>query len=720
MFLSRLLYNKDMREFKPKQNRTKKQAFFKLSKTEAAPFVPKEIEPELPVQSLVEFSEPSEIYEANINFVPENIEQIVQKQQDQINFKGIGAFAFIAIVIVFGFQSAKIIASGLSTKAKVINSTSVALSQLQDAQALVQQKDFLSAEQQFSYAQKNFSEAQKNISSLGLVVNSALKLTPQGKSADALLKAGQSLSEAGINLNNFFALISQVKVSPAGFEAPDGFYGTVNAARKYLDASVVSLDDAKEKLSAVQPSDLPQAYQADYQKYKDTLIVADEAAHQISSLLQLFQQFIGQNQKNILVLFQNNNELRPTGGFIGTYGYFKLNNGKIDSQKITSIYDLDGQIKEKIGAPGAMHNVTPTWALRDSNWFVDFAASARKASNFYEKEAGETPDAVVAVTPDLFIDLLKITGPIYFPKYNLTLTADNFRDQIQLNTSVLYDKELNTPKQMLADFAPLVLQKLSELPAGSHTPLLDALFQNIVKKNILFYDRDPDIQQKFVEYNWAGLINDTDSDYLAIYNANLSGTKTDVDVIQSAKLKSEVQRDGSIVNTLTYTRERQDLIGPSAANVDYARFLVPEGSQLISAEGFQSRQHYGLDTSFKVDADLAAIEQTTSVDSDSGTVISTESNKTVFANWIEVAPGQKVTVTLKYRLPFKIGDSKHFSLLLQKQPGNNPIKLNYQLIQKQPIAWYTPSTLNLNSNSVSYSADLLQDSFLGIVFDDKK
>ncbi|MDB4940230.1 MAG: hypothetical protein JWO40_655 [Candidatus Doudnabacteria bacterium] len=645
------------------------------------------------------------------------------------NFKlrEIRTFAMILIVIIFGFQAAKIIASGLSTKATVLGTTNEALSHLKEAQNLVQQKDFLGAEQQFIFAQQNFIEAQKNISDLGAAVSSLLKLTPQGNSASQLLKAGQQLSEAGIDLDNFYVLSSQIKVSPAGFETPDGFYETMNAAKKYLDNANTNLVAADQNLSSVSQNDLPANYKDQFSNYKEQLNFASNAATQLTELFTLFQQFVGPGQKSFLVLFENNNELRPTGGFIGTYGYFKTIDGKIVSQKISSIYDIDGQLKERIAPPGPFHDATQAWALRDSNWFVDFKQSAIKASSFYEKEAGETPDAVIAVTPDMFVDLLKITGPIDFPKYNLTLTAENFRDVIQLNTSILYDKTTNNPKQMLADFAPLLLQKLGAANDTSKTALLTTLFTNIFEKNILFYDRNPTVQAQFEKYNWAGLIAQNDADYLAIYNANIGGKKTDLDVSQSANLKSEVQPDGSIINTLTYTREHQINLNQPDKNIDYVRFLVPVGSKLISAQGFTPKPHYLANgsanpdpTNYKLDPDLMAIDDSSTVDQNSLTVTSVEAGKTSFGNWIEVDPGQKTTVTVKYLLPFNYGNMKHFSILFQKQPGNNPISLDYILSQPKKIAWYTPNNLGADNGQINFSQDLTEDTFLGIVFDDKQ
>lgn len=640
-------------------------------------------------------------------------------------YQGVGAFLIIAAVIGLTFQGVSIVASGLNTKGMVLGTATDAVGHLTEAKDLIAQKDFLGAEQQFEFAQKNFIQAKEDVDSMGLLLAAVLKVTPQGKTATHLLNAGEQLSLAGMDFNNFYQLTTQVHTGADGLSAPDGFYYTVNAAKKYLSKADTELQQASAQLSDVDPGQLPGGYQLQYDQYKEKLGLALQGADQLTRLLDLFQQFIGNGPKSILVLFENNNELRPGGGFIGTYGFFKLNDGKIISQKISSVYDLDGQITDKIAPPGPFHDLTDHWGLRDSNWFADFSSSAKKSSMFYDMVGHETPDAVIAVTPDLFVDMLRVLGPVYMQQYNLTLSADNFRDQVQLNTSVLYDKSANKPKQMLADFAPLFLQAMSRANDQSHSELLAVLLNNLYKKNILFYDRDPSIEQGFQNYNWAGQIASTDRDYFAVVNANLGGKKTDLDIGQSADIKSEVQSDGSIINTLTYSRSHKLNFNQFDKNIDFVRFLVPQGSTLVSAQGFVAKPFYQADGKgylqqlgqpFMIDPDLQAFDRTESFDTVSSTTTGQESGKTFFGGWMEVAPGESQTVTLRYKLPFKISDSRKYSLLLQKQPGSTPVHLSYSLNSGNDAVWYEPQNLVQKAGKISYNQDLLNDTLIGLVF----
>src|SRR3989338_4365332 len=50
-------------------------------------------------------------------------------------------------------------------------------------------------------------------------------------------------------------------------------------------------------------------------------------------------------KKTYLVLFQNNLEIRPTGGFIGSYGLLTIEDGHVSDFRIFDVYQADGQLK---------------------------------------------------------------------------------------------------------------------------------------------------------------------------------------------------------------------------------------------------------------------------------------------------------------------------------------------------------------------------------------
>jgi hypothetical protein len=121
---------------------------------------------------------------------------------------------------------------------------------------------------------------------------------------------------------------------------------------------------------------------------------------------------------------------------------------------------------------------------------------------------------------------------------------------------------------------------------------------------------------------------------------------------------------------------------------------VPEGSVLLSSSGWRAPAPEYLqqrpEASWQRNP-LLINEEAAATDPESNTKIYTENDKTVFANWLMVDPGETGVITLTYRLPFNFfmkpdkpdgwlarinallnPETKTlypYSLLVQKQPG---------------------------------------------------
>jgi len=63
-------------------------------------------------------------------------------------------------------------------------------------------------------------------------------------------------------------------------------------------------------------------------------------------------------------------ELRPGGGFIGSYGILTMDKGKVSDFKIHDVYDADGKLKASIEPqfPVRRYLKLPHLFLRDSNF----------------------------------------------------------------------------------------------------------------------------------------------------------------------------------------------------------------------------------------------------------------------------------------------------------------------------------------------------------------
>ncbi len=643
---------------------------------------------------------------------------------------GFAGAGFIIWLVIFGMSLA---GQGLMAKSNILSSALQAYKAMLAAKDSASRFDFSGAQVNFDQAYQNFWQAEQELNKMGRSLIYVLEKLPGGSvvgSGAALVEAGENLSKAGSS----FAKIADVFVSQnlgsSLISGSESLTKKIIEVQQEIEAAKTALTLANDNLNHVNPADLPGDLQGSVDSLKQKMPVVVQAASQLKNWSNIFLEILGhQRAKKYLLIFQNNSEARPTGGFVGTYGVLDLDEGQIKNLFIDGIFNLDGQLYEKIIPPKPIQKISTAWSTHDANWFADFSTSAKKIMWFYEKAGGTTPDGVISLTPTVIERLLAITGPIEMPEYGVTLNQDNFLDVMQYKAEVDYDQAQNQPKKILADFAPKFLEKLmGALPQNSHQ-ILDVIFQALQEKHILFYFSDAALEKVFEEQGWAGNILSTDKDYLSVVNTNINGFKTDKVVEQKIEHQSAVQPDGAIVDTVKITRAHHG--GQSQydwynrVNADYLRVYVPLGSKLLSAQG-QTLEAYSAPVDyqklgFQADSDVAAQEQNMTIDSNSGTQIFSESGKTVFANWAYVSPAETVEITYQYLLPFKLNlatDNFSWSLLAQKQSGSTSSGFEsiLQLPREFKINWQYPANLQISGSQIKFSGDLQTDEFYGMVF----
>jgi len=360
-----------------------------------------------------------------------------------------------------------------------------------------------------------------------------------------------------------------------------------------------------------------------------------------------------------LILFQNNAEIRSSGGFIGSYAVADIRNWEIkDLSFNTNIIKLDRQFTDKnyvpAPAPLAKFLKGQSWALRDSNYDASFPEAAEDILNFYSRETGDSVDGIIALNAQVMIDLLKMTGPIYLDQYKLAVSADNFYDVTQYQVEKAYFENpqnwvINEPKTFLKDLYPAIVKKA----LANKIEFLTLLQKELKQKEIIFYFRDPAKEQIACQQNWAGKIptkqelkdwfeTNQEVDYLYINSNSYSGDKSSLKIKENLDYRLQTRFDGKLQADLKITRSHLgSYVWPDGPNDNWLRVFVPEGSLLLAAK------LNGKDISQAV-------------------TVGTEAEKTFFGFRVLTNPGQANILEFSYLLPFKNGE---YHLLVQKQPG---------------------------------------------------
>lgn len=430
-------------------------------------------------------------------------------------------------------------------------------------------------------------------------------------------------------------------------------------------------------------------------------------ADSVDDDLKFFNWFSGQDKERVyLVFFQNNSELRPTGGFWGSYGLLHVFQGKITSLVIDDIYHLDDKtlkVAPRIPPKQLTEYLSvDRWFMRDLNWWPDFGVSASSAAKFYTfLSNNQQIDGVIGVTPDLITDLLKKFGSLEID--GQTFEPDNFLAKTQYQVSVAYkDQGISSwdRKDFLTQLATQLIDKIS-LTKKSATPQdwkewYDFWQKVTAEKSVLLYSADSSIQDYLVKNNWAGTIRqDATTDYLMVVDANLASLKTDPQIERRLIHKVTARADELKATTEIQYIHHGNFDWRTTSYRTYVRVYVPLGSWLESAEVISNNGKKSIID--KID-------------------FTEDQNKTVFGYFMFIPPQETQILALKYKLPNNL--LANYSLLAQKQPGAGwqSLALEYSGLKKIAASDW-PDNFNIIDNIfIGTRIDFVKDLTIKITY----
>lgn len=412
----------------------------------------------------------------------------------------------------------------------------------------------------------------------------------------------------------------------------------------------------------------------------DNKTLAGELKNTYSNLLSLSQVLpivLGfDSEKNYLLLFQNDEELRPTGGFIGSIGNLTVKNGKAEKFTIQDVYELDGQLRNHIEPPFVVRRyLQPHLYLRDSNFGLDFQESASKSAFIYNLETGNKPDAVIAVDLQVLRELLKISGPISLPSYNQTITSENVSSFIQSTVKDNFFPGSTQKRDILNSVFTQLIERV-ESDQKFHVSLFKILPELLENKNILLSFSDSSIQKVFSANNYAGSINDsrannpkTINDFLYVNEANIGANKVNTQVKRKLQYKAIIGQ-GSLTSEASLTLSNSS---PSDDYKVYINVVVPQASILkeVTIDGKKQTVVSAItDPGVYEGKDFVAPIGLETEQYQTGSL-------TYFSFMTTVKKNSQSTVTITYQngITKQLSSITNYSLLVIKQPGTKPYNI---------------------------------------------
>ncbi|TAK95173.1 DUF4012 domain-containing protein [Patescibacteria group bacterium] len=389
------------------------------------------------------------------------------------------------------------------------------------------------------------------------------------------------------------------------------------------------------------------------------LPIASDAKQELKTLASLADHFLQSDgrEQTFLILFQNNMELRPGGGYIGSFGIVKIKSGKVTALQIHDLSNFDGRVPDVVPPPYPMAETLhiPSLKLRDSNYSPDFVENAKQAEYFYYLGKGEEQfDGVVAVNANVLTSFLKATGPVQIEGYPGEYGSENAILALEYQVEKGYDDQgipKGDRKSVMSPLAQAIIAKIYQLDVSGKIELAKILAEDLNRKDIQLYFHDPVLQQSVAAAGWAGTVDQAwRGDYLMVVDANLGAYKSDYYMRRSLNYSVDLSQAKPVAHLkITYTHTAMQRDWMTKDYLTYVRVYVPDGSWLINSQN-AGEARYG-----------------------------NELGKKYFAFLVPVKLGETKTIELEYALPDHFSSDK-YSLKIQKQPGTADVPVKVQVV----------------------------------------
>ncbi len=389
----------------------------------------------------------------------------------------------------------------------------------------------------------------------------------------------------------------------------------------------------------------------------NTLPLSEMKKSRLVLIDKLIKEFINSEQeKTFLVLFQNNMELRPGGGFIGSFGILKVKKGKVVSFQTHDTGNFDGRIKNAPQVPYPMEKYlhVKRLGLRDANFSPDFPTNVQQIEKlYYQGEGKEKFDGVIAITANVLQSLLEVTGPIKLKNYPGTYDQENALIALEWQVEKGYKEQgvkKGERKSVLKELGEEIIQRMHNLTVKQKLQLLKIIMQDLKQKDIQLYFKDKSIEKLIKQNGWAGKVNRAWSkDYLMVVDANLGAYKSDYYIQRSIDYKVDLSKaKPQAILKITYNHTAQKRDWMTNNYLSYTRIYLPQKAWVIHHKN-TSEEIFGK-----------------------------EFQKKFLGATIMVPIHQKKTITIQYNLP--VSFKNDYNLLIQKQPGVNNVKTKITII----------------------------------------
>ncbi len=449
---------------------------------------------------------------------------------------------------------------------------------------------------------------------------------------------------------------------------------TLDKVTPVMDEITADLQTAESELNQINPKRYPEQFRG--QPIRSMIVQGQDLSKGAVTALTEFRPVIEQlpaiaggrgERKKYLILFQNDNELRPTGGFLTAYSIIYIEDGKVTPDKSDDIYELDKKFSKRIPIPEALGRYLITekyWNLRDMNISPDFKLSMDQFYENYKQVKGEPQDidGIIVVDTHVLTELLKVLGPVEVPGYG-TFSAENDPtcDCPQIIHALSEIITRPTPylrtdrKGIIGPLMRAILSKAYAAPKQNWPQLFTTGLNSLAGRHAQMYFFDQNAQAAAEKINAAGRMTAAaeGTDFLGVVDANLGGAKSNLYINYDVKQVISAPENGKLTKTveITYKNDHRadncnleaGLLCLNSTLRDWHRLYLPAGAELVQAQGFTAEPKVYEENGFQVVDGFFILE-----------------------------PMSQAKIKVTYTVPYT--DTETYRLKLWKQGGISPVK----------------------------------------------
>ncbi|MCX6044030.1 MAG: DUF4012 domain-containing protein [Chloroflexi bacterium] len=451
---------------------------------------------------------------------------------------------------------------------------------------------------------------------------------------------------------------------------------TATISQTQFAALALHAEVAQQALNQVPMSQLPPALSQRLAQLQPLLPML-EAGLQLGPVLPTLLGVKG--PKTYLILVQNNQELRPTGGFISAVGKLTLDKASLSGLDFTDSYNIFREDVDHPMAPGPMDRYMgiPLLLVRDANWSPDLPTTAKLVKALYAQDTGVAVDGVITIDLHAVELLITALGPLTAPGAETPITGANIISQMKqfwakppatgatLQTAG-FQGWWGQRKDFIPALAKLAMQRLQSGQVD-YISLVQATQMALNERAIQIWVDEPATTEQLAKLDWDGALKpQPGADFLALVDMNMGYNKVNAVIKRSLSYTVTWPADAtqpalatvaiSYTNPITqtdsvceakpyYGEDYDDMI--QRCYFDYVRLYVPGESKLITVDGVQP---------------------------DSVSTQRGERGLRVIAGYFVLKPREQKTIIFRYQLPARL-KSADYHLVLQRQSGTDPLPL---------------------------------------------